>query len=84
MFGLLGGQYSRCDWATWWAGQQVCLGHLVGSPSTHSTLFSPPFYPLPPTLGKREKEIERKEKRFLTKVRGQKGGSAMLRLLPAD
>jgi hypothetical protein len=24
--------------------------------------FSPPFYPLPPTLGKREKEIERKEK----------------------
>jgi hypothetical protein len=44
--------------------------------------FFHPFSPL--TLDKREKRIERKGKRSLNKVRDQKRGDVIVRLLPAD
>lgn len=48
-----------------------------------STLLHPlPFDPL--TLDKTEERIERKEKRSLSKVRCQKGGDFIARLLPVD
>jgi hypothetical protein len=47
-----------------------------------STPFLPHFNLL--TLNKREKWIERREKRPQYKVRGEKGGDVIIKLLPAD
>ena len=63
---------------------QFVFCYFVGSSFFHISLpfFFCPFNPL--TLDEKEKRIERKEKIFLNKVRGQKWDDITVRLLPAN